>query len=82
MLSRPVSRTLPACFHCPQATNLRASSPGVPGGTGLEEGKGEGAPQEILPAGYQAITLFFNPLKPKYLHTNSPDQSPRMHFSL
>ena len=63
-------------FPLPQATSLRASSPGVPGGTGVEEGKGEGAPREILPTGYQATTLFFNPLKPKYLHTNSPDQSP------
>ena len=46
-------------FPLPQATSLKASSPGVPGGTGLEEGKGEEAPWEILPAGYQATTLFF-----------------------
>ena len=82
LLSRPISRKLPACFHCPRATSLRASSPGVPGGTGVEEGKEEGAPREILPAGYQATTLFFNSLTPKYLYTNSSDQSPRMHFSL
>lgn len=63
-------------------SNQPASKLSWGSGAGLEEGKGEGAPREILPAGYQATTLFFNPLKPKYLHTNSPDQSPRMDFSL